>query len=86
MELLKHKNFEKDYLKLSLKYQKLVESVLVKFVENHFDASLRNHKLKGKYFGLNSIDVANDLRIIFREEGDYAIVLLIRVGKHSQLY
>lgn len=86
MKVVWRKNFIKLYDKLTKPSQEKVKNVLLKFADNPFAPELRNHKLKGKYSGMNSIDAGNDLRIIFRQEGDYAIVLLLRVGSHSHLY
>lgn len=87
MDIKKHVNFKKQYKKLSDIDKNRVDQALEKFIENPTHPSLRNHALKGKdYEGLRSIDAAFDLRIIFFEEGDYKIVILLQVGTHSQLY
>ena len=86
MQLFRHKNFTKQYLKLNPKQQALVDDTIFLFYKNPFDAKLRNHSLKGKYKGCNSIDVAFDLRIIFKQEKNYFVVVFLRVGSHNQLY
>ena len=86
MQLFRHKNFTKQYLKLNPKQQALVDEVIFLFYKDPFDVKLRNHSLKGKYKGCNSIDAAFDLRIIFRQEKNYLVVILLKVGSHNQLY
>ncbi len=86
MQIFKHKNFSKQYKRLSKERQDQVNKALIIFFNNPLDQNLRNHSLKGKYAGLNSIDAAFDLRIIFRQEKNYAIVFLLKVGSHNQLY
>ncbi len=86
MQLFRHKNFTKQYLKLNSKQQDLVNQSIVLFYKNPLDAKLRNHPLKGKYKGCNSIDVAFDLRIIFKQEKNYFVVVLLKVGSHNQIY
>lgn len=86
MQFFRHKNFAKQYQKLSLKQQALINEAIFLFYKNPLDAKLRNHALKGKYTGCNSIDAAFDLRIIFKQEKNYAIVILLKIGSHNQLY
>lgn len=86
MQLFRHKNFTKQYLKLNSKQQALVDDAISLFYKNPFDEKLRNHALKGKYKDCNSIDAAFDLRIIFKQEKNYIVVVLLKVGSHSRLY
>ena len=86
MQLFRHKNFTKQYHKLNAKKQALVDAAVFLFYKNQLDPKLRNHPLKGKYQGCNSIDAAFDLRIIFKQEKNYVVVVLLKVGSHSQLY
>ncbi len=86
MQLFRHKNFTKQYRKLPAKDQMLVDKAIRLFCENPLDEKLRNHALKGNYSGCNSIDVAFDLRIIFIQEQNYTVVLLLKIGTHSKLY
>ena len=86
MQLFRHKNFTKQYFKLSIKQQASIDQAITLFYKNPFDAKLRNHPLKGKYSNCNSIDAAFDLRIIFIQKGNYAVVILLKVGSHNQLY
>lgn len=86
MQLFRHKNFTKQYLKLNHKQQALIDKSIILFYKNPFDAKLQNHALKGKYKGCNSIDVAFDLRIIFKQEKNYFIVILLKIGSHNRLY
>lgn len=86
MQLFRHKNFTKQYKKLSSTQQTRVDETVLLFTQNPLHPKLRNHSLKGKYHGCNSIDAAPDLRIIFKQEQDYVIVILLKVGSHSQLY
>ncbi|MFA5829364.1 MAG: type II toxin-antitoxin system mRNA interferase toxin, RelE/StbE family [Candidatus Gracilibacteria bacterium] len=86
MQLFRHKNFTKQYRKLSPQQQALIDEAIVLFYKNPLDAKLRNHALKGKYKGCNSIDAAFDLRIIYKQEKNHIVVVLLKVGSHSQLY
>lgn len=54
------------------------------FLDNPFDPLLRNHSLRGKYDGYRSIDVAGDIRAVFKQGEGY--VLFIAIGTHSELY
>lgn len=86
MQLFRHRNFTKQYKKLSFKQQAFIDEAIFKFYKNPFDAKLRNHALKGKYKSCNSIDAGFDLRIIYKQEKNDVVVVLLRVGSHNQLY
>ncbi len=42
-----HKNFDKSYRKLTRKMQNKVDQALVKFRNDPFDKTLKNHQLQG---------------------------------------
>ena len=86
MEIFRHKNFIKQYKKLGLKQQNQVDKAVQIFFNDPFDLQLRNHELKGRFKECRSIDAGFDLRIIFEEQNDYVVVIMLMVGTHSQLY
>ena len=86
MKLIFHKKFDKAYAKLSSKLQMKVDETLEIFCKNPFARHLRNHALKERLEGKRAISVTGDIRIIFEEYSDYAIVELLHVGKHTQVY
>ncbi len=86
MEIVTTDKFDKKYKKLSTNLKDRVDSVLNKFIKNPFDPSLLNHNLQGRLKGLKSIKVGLDLRIIFKEENGYTLVLLVDLGKHDEVY
>ncbi len=86
MQLIRHRQFRKQYAKLSKSQQELVNDAIIRFVKDPLDPALRNHKLKGRYSSLRSIDAAFDLRILFLEQDDYVLVTFLQVGSHNQLY
>ncbi len=79
------KSFDKQYSRLSDFNRRRFKERLALFYENPYDRALRNHGLKGKYLGYRSIDIAADLRVLYRLEGD-AIVIFAFIGTHGQLY
>lgn len=80
------KSFDKAYAKLPLKLRQKIDCALVIFVENPWETVLNNHALKGDYLGLRSINVTGDVRILFKEQDNHIEIVLVDVGKHSQLY
>lgn len=86
MRLRRKKTFVKSFKKLSVKMKDKVLRILEIFEENPLHPTLRNHALKGEYFGMRSVDVTGDVRIIFKEHDGYIEVILVDVGTHSQLY
>ena len=85
MNLKLHKNFIKQYQKLSKKDKDKVKERIELFLNNHFDRRLNNHPLKGKYLNYRSINIAGDLRAVYKyiDENECVFVAL---GTHSQLY
>ena len=86
MKIKMHKKFQKQYKKLPERYKQAVQIAIDHFRNNPFDPVLYNHTLTGEYAGMRSISAGFDLRLIFIEEDDYSVVVLIKVGSHSQLY
>lgn len=79
------KTFDKQYAKLNQKVKAAFKIRLATFVKHPFDASLRNHALKGKYLGYRSIDVTGDVRALYAVKGNVVIIFGF-IGTHSQLY
>jgi addiction module RelE/StbE family toxin len=79
-----HKSFQRQFLDLNARQQRLCERQIGLFEQNPFDRKLNNHPLRGRYVGYRSINVGGDRRAIFRQTGDD--VTFIAVGTHSQLY
>ena len=86
MEIFYTPAYRKRYKKLDQRSKGAIDRAIRVFVEKPNAPELRNHALKGDYFGHRSIDAGFDLRIIFREEDGYTIVVFVDVGSHSQLY
>jgi len=86
MEIVFTDNFNKKYKKLSNGLKAKIDGVLERFVKDPFGASLLNHGLQGRLKGFRSIKAGIDLRIIFKEEKGYAVVLIIDLGKHDDVY
>lgn len=80
-----HGQFVKQWRKLPAKHQKQLLERLTLFQEAPFDRQLRNHQLRGRYKGFRSIDIAGDLRAIYRPISDDE-AFFVAVGTHSQLY
>ena len=79
-----HKNFKKDYKKLTESQKRKFRERRDLFLKDEFDPLLSNHALKGKYEGYRSINVTGDLRAIFLQEGK--TVIFAAIGTHSNLY
>jgi addiction module RelE/StbE family toxin len=85
MKILNTKQFDKEYVKLDQKIKDKIKERLQIFIINKFDPVLNNHKLAGKYINHRSVNITGDVRLVYKEEGEY-FILLIAVGTHSQLY
>lgn len=86
MRIIPHKAFIKSLARLSPKMRDKTEAAVLKFRDNPFDSTLRNHPLKGSMFGKRAFSVSGDLRIIFQEFEHYTLVLMLDVGSHNQIY
>ena len=80
-----HGNFKKQYKKLSKNDQERLSERLNIFKQNPFNPILHNHELRGKYSGLNSINITGDLRALYQPVSDN-LVLFVAIDTHSNLY
>ncbi|MEX1048580.1 MAG: type II toxin-antitoxin system mRNA interferase toxin, RelE/StbE family [Akkermansiaceae bacterium] len=86
MRIDSHKSFLKAYARLSLTQRRAVDDALMRFKNDRTEESLHDHALKGKMKSLRSFAASFDLRVIYREEGGFIMVVLIDVGTHNQVY
>ncbi len=84
MNIILHKSFKKDYIKLQNNIKEKFKNRKDLFLYNPYDKSLNNHSVDSVYQGCRSINVTGDYRVIFRQFEDYAE--LVHIGTHSQLY
>ena len=85
MVIKTHRNFDKQFAKLSQKQRKKAEASLILFMKNPHAAKLRRHALTGEYSGHYSISAGGDLRLHFRYLSSDAAIFTA-VGSHAQLY
>ena len=78
------KSFKKDYKKLTQRQREAWLEAITLFEASPYHASLRRHKLSGRYQELESIDILPDLRAVFSEDSDSIVFYYIR--NHNQLY
>ena len=86
MEITFKKSFVKRYNKLQKNNREIIDKTIDIFKENPFDPILKNHPLHGRMEGKRSIAAGNDLRVIFKIEGNYIKVIFMDVGTHNQVY
>ncbi len=84
MEAVLHKNFKKQFKKLSPKIQNQFFERLDIFLEDKFNPVLKNHSVDNAYLGCRSINVTGDYRAIFQEDNE--VVTFKKIGTHSELY
>lgn len=80
-----HQNFEKQYKKLRTGEKNRLKERIGIFIQDEFNPVLNNHPLKGNYKGYRSIDIAGDLRAIYKKTTK-DMVIFVTIGSHSQLY
>jgi len=79
-----HRDFLKNFNKLSRKVKEKFKERQLLFETDEFNPVLNNHSLKGKWLGYRSINVTGDTRAIFKR--DLTRVLFVAVDSHSNLY
>jgi len=84
MRIKLHRNFEKDYKKLTSVQKKKFKERRDVFLKDELNPILNNHPLKGGFQGYRSINVTGDIRAIYRKEAD--LVVFVTIGSHSKLY
>lgn len=85
MKIVHHKNFKKQYKKLSHADQRRFKERRNLFLENPFHPLLNNHALHGIYQGCRSINITGDIRAIYEESGP-DVILFATLGTHAELY
>lgn len=62
----------------------MLRAVLRRFAADPRDPLLRTHKLKGDLRDYWAFSVDDDLRVLFRWDGDFAF--LVNLGSHDEVY
>ena len=62
----------------------MLRAALLRFAKDPRDPLLRTHKLKGDLKDYWAFSVDDDLRVVFRWEGDEAF--LVSLGSHGEVY
>jgi addiction module RelE/StbE family toxin len=85
MKLIFHRDFERSYANLRSAEKEKCDARLAAFFVDTFDKTLNNHPLRGTYMGYRSINIAGDLRAIYRQI-DAETYFFIALGPHKKLY
>lgn len=84
MKIFLGKGFKKSYRRLREKEKEKFKERLGLFMNNHFDPTLNNHALSGKYNHYRSINITGDLRALYYSSNSTAVFVVI--DTHSNLY
>ena len=85
MRILFHKNFEKQYKRLSSKTRSQFKKRLKIFTKNPFDPILHNHVLGGERQDFRSINVTGDFRALYVIIDEDTVQFMV-IDTHSNLY
>ena len=77
--------FKKD-LKLAKKLDKLFEVIDILANGGTLDAKYRDHDLTGNYKGTRECHIEPDWLLIYEIRGDVLVLMLYRLGSHSELF
>jgi addiction module RelE/StbE family toxin len=79
-------DFDRQFIRrLTARQQIKALDILELFQDEPFHKDLRNHSLKGEWYGHNSITISADLRMHFQML-DNKTAYFVAVGTHDQLY
>ena len=84
MIIVYHKNFTKNFKKLSSAQKNKFYKRQTLFEIDEFSPILNNHALTGKYKGYRTINITGDLRLLYRIEGE--VIIFVTIDSHSNLY
>lgn len=84
MRVVASSHFLRRARKLKPPRDELLRAALRRFAANPQDPLLRVHKLKGDLAARWSFSVDDDLRVLFRWDGD--VCLLVALGTHDEIY
>jgi mRNA interferase YafQ len=62
----------------------MLRAALLRFAADPKDPLLRTHKLRGELKDYWAFSIDEDLRVVFRWEGDEAF--LVNLGSHDEVY
>ena len=85
MKILFHKNFEKQFIKLSKNLKIKTKGRITIFEKSEYDVILNNHALHGKFIGYRSINITSDIRVVYKLLDNHTVIFT-EIGSHSNLY
>lgn len=84
MRFVVSSRFRRRAGKLDERRAVLLRAALRRFATDPRDPLLRTHKLKGDLADYWAFSVDDDLRVLFRWDGDVAF--LVNIGSHDEVY
>ncbi|MDP2586136.1 MAG: type II toxin-antitoxin system mRNA interferase toxin, RelE/StbE family [Candidatus Levybacteria bacterium] len=84
MTIQLHRNFKKQYEKLTDSQKRKFKERRSIFLQDEFNPILNNHALKGAYQGYRSINITGDIRVIYINSSGDAV--FVKIGSRSSLY
>jgi len=84
MRVIASSRFLRRARKLKSPRDELLRAALRRFATDPLDPLLRTHKLKGDLAGYWAFRVDDDLRVLFRWDGD--LCFLVALGTHDEVY
>lgn len=84
MKVTASSRFLRRAKKLREPHAEMLRAALRRFATDPQDPLLRTHKLKGELAGYWAFSVDEDLRVLFRWEGDEAF--LVNLGSRDEVY
>jgi mRNA-degrading endonuclease YafQ of YafQ-DinJ toxin-antitoxin module len=84
MRVVASSRFLRRARKLKEPQSTMLRAALRRFVADPADPVLRVHKLKGELADYWAFNVDEDLRVLFRWDGDEAF--LVNLGSHDEVY
>lgn len=81
------KGYKKQYKKLSVDNQMLVDNIVQKLANNErLEEKYQDHKLKGEYKDFRECHIKPDLLLVYQKQDNLLILIRVSVGSHSDLF
>ncbi|RDU69776.1 type II toxin-antitoxin system YafQ family toxin [Helicobacter aurati] len=81
------KGYKKQYKKLSIDNQILVDSIVQKLANDEpLEKKYQDHKLKGEFKDFRECHIKPDLLLVYQKQENLLILTCVSVGSHSELF
>lgn len=89
LQLIRHKLFKKDIVKVTLtdqQFSKMIRYLSELAEEKELPIEANDHPLSGEWKTFREFHLGGDMLLIYRIDEENSHIVLVRIGSHSQLF